>query len=131
MVLGDGSARWALRTAFVCLLMGVLSPERLEPCAASPLCSCRAAHMSCTAVPLHRFPGQFYKYLMSNTNKIFFNSRTLIITFAKMSKKDKNYSYFNEYPYQNVEHKKKSFSLIKNKLIKVILVAVNICVFIM
>ncbi|OWR42121.1 putative chaoptin [Danaus plexippus plexippus] len=56
MVLGDGSARWALRTAFVCLLMGVLSPERLEPCAASPLCSCRAAHMSCTAVPLHRFP---------------------------------------------------------------------------
>ncbi|XP_072932049.1 uncharacterized protein [Epargyreus clarus] len=58
MVFGDGSVRRALRSAAlaVCVLVGALAPERLEPCANSPLCSCRAAHMSCTAVPLHRFP---------------------------------------------------------------------------
>ncbi|CAH2106509.1 unnamed protein product [Euphydryas editha] len=56
MVLGDGSARRALRTALAFLLVSALAPERLEPCAGSPLCSCRVSHMSCTAVPLHRFP---------------------------------------------------------------------------
>ncbi|XP_034830549.1 chaoptin-like [Maniola hyperantus] len=56
MVLGDGSARRALQAALACLLVSSLAPERLEPCEASPLCSCRTAHMSCTAVPLHRFP---------------------------------------------------------------------------
>ncbi|XP_059045287.1 chaoptin-like [Achroia grisella] len=58
MVLGDGCARWALQKAALvaCLLVGALAPERLEPCAGSPLCSCRAAHMSCIAVPFHRFP---------------------------------------------------------------------------
>nr|XP_037872820.1 chaoptin isoform X1 [Bombyx mori] len=58
MVLGDGSARWALHVAVLlaCLLVGALAPEKLEPCTGSPLCSCRTAHMSCIAVPLHRFP---------------------------------------------------------------------------
>ncbi|XP_053608070.1 chaoptin-like [Plodia interpunctella] len=58
MVLGYGCARWALQKAALvaCLLVGTLAPERLEPCATSPLCSCREAHMSCIAVPLHRFP---------------------------------------------------------------------------
>ncbi|CAH2037527.1 unnamed protein product, partial [Iphiclides podalirius] len=45
------------RVALVaCLLIGTLTPEPLEPCTRSPLCSCRASHMSCIAVPLHRFP---------------------------------------------------------------------------
>ncbi|CAG4980025.1 unnamed protein product [Colias eurytheme] len=58
MVLGDGCGRRALQVAALaaCVLVGALAPERLEPCAGSPLCSCRFAHMSCTAVPLHRFP---------------------------------------------------------------------------
>ncbi|XP_049869260.1 chaoptin-like [Pectinophora gossypiella] len=58
MVWSDGSARWALQRAWLaaCLLVGALAPERVEPCAGSPLCSCRPAHMSCIAVPLHRFP---------------------------------------------------------------------------
>ncbi|XP_045529601.1 chaoptin-like [Pieris brassicae] len=58
MVLSDGSGRHALRLAALaaCIVVGALAPERLEPCSASPLCSCRTAHMSCTAVPLHRFP---------------------------------------------------------------------------
>ncbi|XP_041978148.1 chaoptin-like [Aricia agestis] len=56
MVLGDAWSRRSLQTAVLCLLVGSLAPERLEPCASSPLCSCRTAHMSCTAVPLHRFP---------------------------------------------------------------------------
>ncbi|KPJ08169.1 Chaoptin [Papilio machaon] len=57
MVLGDEGRRRALQAALAtCLLVGALSPEPLEPCARSPLCSCRAAHMSCIAVPIHRFP---------------------------------------------------------------------------
>ncbi|XP_013169053.1 PREDICTED: chaoptin-like [Papilio xuthus] len=57
MVLGDEGRGRALQAALAaCLLVGALSPEPLEPCARSPLCSCRAAHMSCIAVPLHRFP---------------------------------------------------------------------------
>ncbi|KAL0892982.1 hypothetical protein ABMA27_014650 [Loxostege sticticalis] len=57
MVLGDVCARALQKAALlVCLLVGALAPQRLEPCAGSPLCSCRAAHMSCIAVPLHRFP---------------------------------------------------------------------------
>lgn len=59
MVLGHGCARWALQwvALVACALAGALAPERVEPCAGSPLCSCRVAHMSCIAVPLHRFPG--------------------------------------------------------------------------
>ncbi|KAL4712314.1 hypothetical protein ACJJTC_004076 [Scirpophaga incertulas] len=58
MLWGDGCARWALQKAALvaCLLVGALAPQRLEPCASSPLCSCRTTHMSCIAVPLHRFP---------------------------------------------------------------------------
>ncbi|XP_022831237.1 chaoptin [Spodoptera litura] len=58
MVLGHGCARWALQwvALVVCTLAGAMAPERVEPCAGSPLCSCRVAHMSCIAVPLHRFP---------------------------------------------------------------------------
>ncbi|KAI5651771.1 leucine rich repeat domain-containing protein [Phthorimaea operculella] len=58
MVWGDGCARWALQRAALvaCLFVGTLAPERVEPCSSSSLCSCRAAHMSCIAVPLHRFP---------------------------------------------------------------------------
>ncbi|CAK1547140.1 unnamed protein product [Leptosia nina] len=58
MVLGYGCGRRALQLAALaaCIVVGALAPERLEPCSGSPLCSCRAAHMSCTAVPLHRFP---------------------------------------------------------------------------
>ncbi|XP_050667154.1 carboxypeptidase N subunit 2-like isoform X2 [Leptidea sinapis] len=58
MVFGDGCKRHMLRLAIVatCLLAQVVAPGGLEPCSGSPLCTCRAAHMSCTAVPLHRFP---------------------------------------------------------------------------
>ncbi|KAF9424015.1 hypothetical protein HW555_000724 [Spodoptera exigua] len=58
MVLGHGCARWALQwvALVACTLAGAMAPERVEPCAGSPLCSCRVAHMSCIAVPLHRFP---------------------------------------------------------------------------
>ncbi|XP_068631782.1 chaoptin-like [Battus philenor] len=58
MVLGDEVlGRVFQRAALVaCLLVGALTPEPLEPCTRSPLCSCRTAHMSCIAVPLHRFP---------------------------------------------------------------------------
>ncbi|KAJ2945942.1 hypothetical protein O0L34_g4860 [Tuta absoluta] len=58
MVWGHGCARWALQRAALvaCLFVGTLAPERVEPCSSSSLCSCRAAHMSCIAVPLHRFP---------------------------------------------------------------------------
>ncbi|CAG9094068.1 unnamed protein product [Plutella xylostella] len=53
------AARWALGLAL--LLAGLRRGEqrgeqRVQPCAASSLCSCTRAHMSCTAVPLHRFP---------------------------------------------------------------------------
>ncbi|CAK1596122.1 unnamed protein product [Parnassius mnemosyne] len=58
MVFGDDYTRRVFqRVALVaCLLVGALAPEPLEPCTSSPLCSCRVAHMSCIAVPLHRFP---------------------------------------------------------------------------
>lgn len=59
MVVGDACARWALQraTLLAWLLAGPLAAPRPEPCAGSPLCSCRDQHMSCIAVPLHRFPG--------------------------------------------------------------------------
>ncbi|KAG6442372.1 hypothetical protein O3G_MSEX002279 [Manduca sexta] len=54
MVFGDEIARSALRrVAVVAWLLVGSAPQRLEPCAGSPLCSCRAQHMSCIAVPLH------------------------------------------------------------------------------
>ncbi|XP_073945244.1 uncharacterized protein [Choristoneura fumiferana] len=58
MVVGDACARWALQraTLLAWLLAGPLAAPRPEPCAGSPLCSCHDQHMSCIAVPLHRFP---------------------------------------------------------------------------
>lgn len=60
MVFGDAwlGWRWPLQRAALvaCLLVGALAPQQLEPCSGSPLCSCRTNHMSCIAVPLHRFP---------------------------------------------------------------------------
>ncbi|XP_061713363.1 uncharacterized protein LOC133522152 isoform X2 [Cydia pomonella] len=57
MVLGDACVRALHGATLLALLVGPLAAPRPEPCAGSPLCSCRDKHMSCIAVPLHRFPG--------------------------------------------------------------------------
>ncbi|XP_061713362.1 chaoptin-like isoform X1 [Cydia pomonella] len=56
MVLGDACVRALHGATLLALLVGPLAAPRPEPCAGSPLCSCRDKHMSCIAVPLHRFP---------------------------------------------------------------------------